>query len=197
MLSLAGARVLGWRPSASGARKYSTQTPSKPVLFWQHSHASTTSQYTAPLPEASRGVSSELIAKMRRLRAEAPKTFTAKRLSSNFHLSRATVNAVAPYHHPATKTKNLEKAARRAKIVPEDPQVKKERLSNWWNKQYNSIAKHRQRRHLYHVRGCRMMAEVDFNLIKESDNRDYHADMLAENARNRKRKALAANRRRK
>ena len=42
-----------------------------------------------------------------------------------------------------------------------------------------------------------MMAEVDSNLIKESDNRDYHADMLAENARNRKRKALAANRRRK
>jgi hypothetical protein len=91
----------------------------------------------------------------------------------------------------------LEKQARRAKIVVEDPQVKKQRLAAWWAKQFNNIAAHRKRRHLYHLRGCRVMAEVDFQLIKDSDNRDYHADLLAEAARNRKRKAMAANRRRK
>jgi hypothetical protein len=105
MLSLAGARVLGWRPSKAGARGLATKSSTSPTLFWKHSHAATTTQYTAPLPETSHGVSSEVIAKMRRLRWEAPKTFTAKRLSSNFHLPRETVNAVAPYHHPGTQVR--------------------------------------------------------------------------------------------
>lgn len=88
-------------------------------------------------------------------------------------------------------------AERRAKKTIEDPQAKKDRLSMWWTKQFNSIQVHRERRHLFKIRASRCMQEIDVELHKSSDNRDYQADMIAETARNKKRKAMAANRRRK
>ena len=79
----------------------------------------------------------------------------------------------------------------------ESPQVKRERLNAWWNHQFNSIQAHREKRHLYHTRGARCLAEIDVQLLKDADNRDYHADLIAETARNKKRKTMAASRRKR
>lgn len=89
------------------------------------------------------------------------------------------------------------KAERLANKVVEDPQVKKQRLAEWWHKQIRIIPVLKARRHLYKIRASRCMEEVDLKLMKESDTRDYHADIIAETARNKKRKAMAANRRKK
>lgn len=97
MLAYVGTKVNGSVLGAVKARSYSTKSSAKPVLAWKHGHAATTPQYVAELPEAQLGVSPTLIAKMRRLREEAPATFTARRLASNFHLPKTTVNRVAPY----------------------------------------------------------------------------------------------------
>ena len=88
-------------------------------------------------------------------------------------------------------------AERKVKKTVEDPAVKKERLNAWWHKQFASIEAHRARRHLYRSRGTKCMAEVDVDLHHASDMRDYHADVIAETARNKKRKTMAANRRKK
>ena len=91
------------------SRSYATQTSSKPALVWQHSHAATTPQHQAALPKEQLGVAPELIAKMRRLREEAPATFTARRLSANFHLPKKVINSVAPYvRHGKTVCISLE-----------------------------------------------------------------------------------------
>lgn len=75
--------------------------------------------------------------------------------------------------------------------------MKKERLNAWFHKQFANIQAHRERRQLYHTRGTRCIAEVDIDLHHASDDRDYHADVIAETARNKKRKTMAANRRKK
>ena len=97
MLAYVGTKVNGSVLGAVKSRSYSTKSSGKPVLAWKHSHAATTPQYVAELPAAQHGVSPTLIAKMRRLREEAPATFTSRRLASNFHLPKKTVNLVAPY----------------------------------------------------------------------------------------------------
>lgn len=100
MLSFLGTGSSSLRGLGSSSRSYSTGTSTtskRPALVWNHGHASTKPQQQVQLPESSHGVSSELIAKMRRLREEAPKTFTARRLMANFNLPKKTINAVAPY----------------------------------------------------------------------------------------------------
>jgi len=79
----------------------------------------------------------------------------------------------------------------------EDEKVKKERLNAWWHKQFANIQAHRLRRRLYHTRGTKCMGEVDIALLESSDLRDYHADVIAETDRTKKRKSMAANRRKK
>lgn len=86
---------------------------------------------------------------------------------------------------------------RRAKKVRDDVTVRQERLSSWWRLMHDRIPIHRERRHLYKVRASRMMSEIDVKLSKEADERDAQADLIAETARNKKRKQMAANRRRR
>ena len=116
MLSFLSAGSSSLRNLGSSARSYST-TPSataeRPGLVWKHGHAKTKVEYKAELPKKQLGVAPDLIAKMRRLRSEAPKTFTARRLVANFHLSKKTVNAVAPYVRYG-------KAVRYRLIIPEN-----------------------------------------------------------------------------
>lgn len=111
MLSFLGAGSSSLRSLGSSSRSYSSgasTTSQRPALVWNHGHASTKPQQQVQLPESSHGVSSELIAKLRRLREEAPKTFTARRLMSNFNLSKKTINAVAPYvrHGKAVRSRS-------------------------------------------------------------------------------------------
>lgn len=86
---------------------------------------------------------------------------------------------------------------RRAKKIIESPEVKKARLVAWWKAQHDQIQAHRERRKLFVKRARKCIDEVDVEITYSSDKRDYHADMIAEEARNKKRKAMAMNRRKR
>lgn len=95
------------------------------------------------------------------------------------------------------KNQQKELSDRRAKKIIEPPEVKRERLLNWWQVQYDKIEAHRNRRKLYKLRASRCMKEVDVDLHIASDNRDYIADNIAEKVRADKKKLMSSTRRRK
>lgn len=92
--------------SLSTRRGYTSAASERPVTFWNHAYAANKAPFEQAPTESSHGVSGALIEKMRRLRHEAPHTFTAKRLSRNFNLSRTTINRVAPYEAPGAAVRS-------------------------------------------------------------------------------------------
>lgn len=96
MLAYFGSKVVGVSGVSGQSRAFSSSSKSSVGVVWKHSAGPSSVNHVPVVPEAQRGVSGELIAKMRRLREEAPRTFTARRLSSNFNLPKTAVNAVAP-----------------------------------------------------------------------------------------------------
>jgi hypothetical protein len=67
-------------------------------------------------------------------------------------------------------------AANRAKKPQEDPAVKKQRLLEWWQKQYQSIEKHKERRRLWKLRKSRALEFVDVVFRRQVYTRDKLAD---------------------
>lgn len=75
---------------------YSTLTNPKSVIFWNHSQASNTNQWKPTLPKAQFGLSPEKIDLIKRLREEAPKFYTRKKLQAHFHINSKVLNEIAP-----------------------------------------------------------------------------------------------------
>ena len=96
MLAYFGSKVTGVAGVSGQKRVFTSSSKSSSGVVWKHHAGESSAKYVPHVPESQNGVSGEVIAKMRRLREEAPKTFTARRLSNNFNLSKTTVNAVAP-----------------------------------------------------------------------------------------------------